>query len=158
VAIQGPLKVEFGDVFPHGAFLVGAVEPVRDFEASSAGSPVQGRDKTSGLPLWQVDVLDADPEARERTLRVKIAASVQPVPPDALAGLPFRPVELDGLTVTPYVKESGQGRAGSATRCARPGCGRPSPPVRRMRPPPRRSRRRRTWLAQRRRCAGSASV
>jgi hypothetical protein len=111
VAIQGPLKVEFGDVFPHGAFLVSAVEPVRDFEASSAGSAVQGRDKTSGLPLWQVDVLDADPEARERTLRVKIAASVQPVPPEALAGLPFRPVELDGLTVTPYVKESGQGRS-----------------------------------------------
>jgi hypothetical protein len=111
MAIQGPLKVDFGDVFPHGAYLVGAVEPVRDFEASSAGSAVQGRDKASGLPLWQVDVLDADPEARERTLRVKIAASVQPVPPETIAGVPFRPVELDGLTVTPYVKESGQGRA-----------------------------------------------
>jgi len=119
VAIQGPLKVEFGDVFPHGAFLVSAVEPVRDFEASSPGSAVQGRDKTSGLPMWQVDVLDADPQARERTLRVKIAASVQPVPPEALAGLPFRPVELDGLTVTPYVKESaglGRSRVGYSLR------------------------------------------
>jgi hypothetical protein len=112
MALQGPLKVEFGDVFPHGAFLVSAVEPVRDFDASSPGSAVQGRDKTSGLPMWQFDVLDADPEARERTVRVKIAAAVQPVPPDALPGLPFRPVELDGLTVTPYVKEStGLGRA-----------------------------------------------
>jgi hypothetical protein len=111
MAIQGPLKVEFGEVFPYGAYLVGAVEPVRDFEASRAGAPVQQRDKTSGLPLWQVDVLDGDPEARERTLRVKIAASVQPVPPDAVGGLPFRPVELDDLTVTPYVKESAQGRS-----------------------------------------------
>lgn len=111
MAIQGPLKVDFGEVFPFGAYLVGAVEPVRDFEASRAGAPVQQRDKTSGLPLWQVDVLDGDPEARERTLRVKIAASVQPVPPDTVAGLPFRPVELDGLTVTPYVKESAQGRS-----------------------------------------------
>jgi hypothetical protein len=111
MAIQGPLKVEFGDAFPFGAYLVGAVEPVRDFDASRAGTPVQARDKASGLPMWQVDVLDPDPEARERTLRVKIASSVQPVPPESLAGLPFRPVELEGLTVTPYLKESGQARA-----------------------------------------------
>jgi hypothetical protein len=33
----------------------------------------------------------------------------QPVPPPALDGLPFRPAEFDGLTVTPYVAE-GAGR------------------------------------------------
>jgi hypothetical protein len=38
---------------------------------------------------------------------VKIAARVQPVPPEAAQGVPFRPVEFDGLTVTPYVNESG---------------------------------------------------
>ena len=100
------------DVFPHGAYLVSEVEPVRDFDKSSAGRPVQAVDKESGLPVWAVSVLDADPEARrsDKTVTVKIAATYQPVPPEAAAGLPFRPVEFDGLTVTPYVNESG-GRA-----------------------------------------------
>jgi hypothetical protein len=34
MAVQGPIPVEFGRVFPAGAFAAGAVEPVRDFEAS----------------------------------------------------------------------------------------------------------------------------
>jgi len=49
--------------------------------------------------------MDFDPEARERTLRVKVAAAVQPVPPSAIEGAPVRPVWLEGLTVTPYIKE-----------------------------------------------------
>jgi hypothetical protein len=110
MAIQGPLKVAFGEAFPHGAFLVGPVEPARDFDASKGGAQVQARDKATSEPLWQVDVLDADPAARERTVRVKIAAAVQPVPPAATDGVPFTAVEFDGLTVTPYVKETGGGR------------------------------------------------
>jgi hypothetical protein len=35
---------------------------------------------------------------------------VQPVPPDGLEGLPVRPVVLEGVTVTPYLKEVGNGR------------------------------------------------
>jgi hypothetical protein len=54
--------------------------------------------------------MDFDPEARERTFKVKIAAEVQPVPPDAVDGVPVRPVLLEGLTVTPYQKEGGFGR------------------------------------------------
>jgi hypothetical protein len=38
---------------------------------------------------------------------VKIAARHQPIPPEAVAGVPFRPVEFEGLTVAPYVNESG---------------------------------------------------
>ncbi|WP_224387531.1 plasmid replication, integration and excision activator [Pseudonocardia sp. ICBG1293] len=101
--------VAMGDVFPQGAFIVSEVEAVRDFDKSSPGRPVQQVDKESGLPVWSVSVLDADPEARrsEKTVVVKIAASHQPVPPEAAAGLPFRPVEFDGLTVAPYVQETG---------------------------------------------------
>ncbi|WP_226361521.1 plasmid replication, integration and excision activator [Pseudonocardia sp. ICBG1142] len=101
--------VAMGDVFPLGAFIVSEVEAVRDFEKSAPGRPVQQMDKESGLPVWSVSVLDADPEARrsEKTVVVKIAAAHQPVPPEAAAGLPFRPVEFDGLTVTPYVQEAG---------------------------------------------------
>ena len=44
---------------------------------------MQARDKDTGLPVWQVEVLDFDPQAREKTFKVKIAAAVQPVPPEA---------------------------------------------------------------------------
>lgn len=109
MAIKSRFPVSMGDVFPHGAYVVSEVEPVRDFDKSSAGRSVQAADKESGLPLWAVSVLDADPDARrgDKTVTVKIAASHQPIPPEAMAGMPFRPVEFDGLTVTPYVNESG---------------------------------------------------
>ena len=78
MALQGPIPVEFGLMFPHGAFASGGIEPVRDFEASKDGRFVQSKDKATGLPLWQVEVIDADPEARVRTVKVKIAAAEQP--------------------------------------------------------------------------------
>ena len=111
MALQGPFKVECGDVFPHGVGIVGAVTQLVDFDRSSKEVKVQQLDKESGVPVWTVDVMDFDPEARERTFKVKIVAHVQPVPPDAIAGAPVRPVLLEGLTVTPYLKETGNGRA-----------------------------------------------
>ena len=63
----------------------------------------------TGEPVWVVDVMDFDPDARERTFKVKLASAVQPVPPAEVAGLPVRPVRLEGLSVTPYLKE-GMGR------------------------------------------------
>ena len=111
MAVQGPFKVEFGELFPHGLGVVGAVGPVVDFDASTKERKVQARDKDTGLPVWSVDVMDFDPDARERTFKVKFSAPVQPVPPEALDGLPVRPVVLDGVTVTPYLKEVGNGRS-----------------------------------------------
>jgi hypothetical protein len=84
MAIQGPIPVEFGHVFPRGAFAAGGFEPVRDFEASKAGRFVQSKDKASGLPLWVAEVIDGDPQARDKTARVKIAAADQPVLPAAM--------------------------------------------------------------------------
>jgi hypothetical protein len=46
-----------------------------------------------------VEVIDADKEARARTVKVKVAAHDQPVLPAAPAGVPFLPVEFTGLTV-----------------------------------------------------------
>lgn len=108
MALTNRFKITMLDVFPHGAYLVSEVEPVRDFDKSSPGRPVQSVDKESGLPVWAVSVLDADPEARrgDKTVTVKLACRHQPVPPEAVAGLPFRPVEFEGLTVTPYVPET----------------------------------------------------
>jgi hypothetical protein len=108
MALQGPIPVEFAYAFPRGAFVAGAFEAVRDFEASKGGRFVQSKDKNSGLLLWQADVIDADPQARDKTVRVKVAAPDQPVLPAPASGLPFVPVEFAGLTVTPYVSQAGR--------------------------------------------------
>jgi hypothetical protein len=53
-----------------------------------------------------VEVIDADPEARQRTVKVKVAAQYQPVLPDPAPGSPFTAVEFEGMTATPYVDSS----------------------------------------------------
>lgn len=111
MAVQGPFDIDSNKLFRAGVAAVGDVTPVVDFERSTKENRVQARDKVTGELLWQVDVMDFDPEARERTHKVKIVAPVQPVPPDAMPGAPIRPVYLEGLTVTPYIKETGNGRA-----------------------------------------------
>ena len=127
MALQGPIPVEFGTVFPRGAFAAGAFEPVRDFEASKAGRFVQSKDKATGLSLWTVEVIDADATTRARTVKVKVAAQVQPVLPNGPAGVPFVPVEFTGLTVTPYVTQAGKlGYSLKASAVRSPSPGRPS--------------------------------
>ena len=111
MGVQGPFRVACGEVFPHGVGVVGAVAPLVDFDRSTRENRVQQRDRDTGLPVWVVDVMDFDPEARERTFKVKIVAEVQPVPPSVLEGTPVRPVVLEGLLVTPYMKEVGNGRS-----------------------------------------------
>ncbi len=95
-------------MFPHGAFGAGGFEAVRDFDASTGDRFVQSRDKVTGLPLWAVEVIDADPEARTKTVKIKVAAQAEPVLPAAPAGMPFPPVEFTGLTVTPYINQAGR--------------------------------------------------
>ena len=96
MAIRGSIPVEFGTVFPDGAYAAGPVEKVRDFERSRKDEVIQQLDKDSGLPLWVVEVIDAQEDARQRTVKVKIAAQVQPLLPDPVPGSPFTPVEFDG--------------------------------------------------------------
>jgi hypothetical protein len=106
MALQGPFPVEFGAVFPSGVYAAGGVEMVRDFERSKGDLVIQQTDKATGLPLWVVEVIDANPEARQRTVKVKVAAAYQPVLPDAPAGSPFVPVEFEGLQAPPWVDTS----------------------------------------------------
>ena len=77
---------------------------------------VQQADKDSGLPLWVVEVIDAQENARQRTVKVKIAAQVQPVLPPPAPGSPFTAVEFDGMTATPYV-DSSRCQATDTRRC-----------------------------------------
>lgn len=115
MTMQKRIRVGHSDVFPAGAFLksgpLGPVEPVADFNASKRedGSRPQQVDKDTGLLLWQVIVLDADEQAgkKETAVTVKIAARVQPVPPENKSGLPWTPVEFVGLTALPYIDDGG---------------------------------------------------
>ena len=138
---QGPIPVEFGMVFPDGAYAAGTIEMVRDFDRSSGDRVVQQADKHTGLPLWVVEVIDAQEDARQRTVKVKIAAQVQPVLPPPTPGQPFTAVEFDGLTATPYVdtgrcKGNGKDKCGArqayslkatGVRAPSRGIGRPAP-------------------------------
>jgi hypothetical protein len=102
LTVKVPVPYEY--VFPHGALCLG-VEPVKDFDAKGADD--QARDKETGRRVWQVRVLDLDPEAgrfgASKEVKVKIAAEQQPVPPaPAVTGYPPM-VEFTGVTLTPYV-------------------------------------------------------
>ena len=140
MAIQGSIPIEFGAVFPDGAYTAGKFEMVRDFDRSSGDRVVQQIDKATGLPLWVVEVIDAEEAARQRTAKVKVAAQVQPVLPSPAPGSPFTAVEFEGLTVTPYVDASrckgGKDKCGArlayslkatGVRAPSRGLGRPAP-------------------------------
>jgi len=131
VSLQGPIPVEFGLVFPAGAFAAGSFEPVRNFEASTGDRFVQSADKASGAPLWVIEVIDPDPQSRARAVKVKVAAAAQPVLPAPPPGQPFTPVEFTGLTVTPYVNQAGRlAYSLKATGIRPPGRGRPASEMR----------------------------
>ena len=105
--MQRSFEVDSETTFPFGVAMIGEVRQVLDFDRSTKERPVQAADD-NGLLMWQVEVLDLDPDARQRTLKVKIAAPMQPVPPAAPEGMSFRPVVFEKLTVTPYVDTNGQ--------------------------------------------------
>src|SRR5258708_33924049 len=62
MSVQGPIPVEFGTVFPSGAYAAGAFDPVRNFDASTGEKFVQSADKATGAPLWGIEVIDPDPK------------------------------------------------------------------------------------------------
>ncbi|KPM54780.1 plasmid replication, integration and excision activator [Frankia sp. R43] len=108
MAVPRRIPVRFEDVFPAGAFVLG-VEAANDYEKVKANAPdPQERDPNTGERVWAVRVLDPDPAARQAELKVKVAAAVQPVLPEAMPGTPFRPVLFDGLTITPWVDTNGK--------------------------------------------------
>ena len=110
--IKGPVPVDFATVFPHGAAVTTEVEPVMVFE-NGRNTGRQETDKNTELPIWQVTVMDGDPEVKgpAKSSKVKILSKVQPVPPPGLPGFEsIRPVEFLGMTAQAYVTEVMQGR------------------------------------------------
>lgn len=107
MAIQTSIPVNFEAYSPRGAFMVGEVEPVVKW-SDDGQRQGQDLDKNTGHPLWQVRVIDADPDARkgQNEVTVKLVSIAEPTAPPEANGLPFRPVFFEGLSVTPYVKET----------------------------------------------------
>lgn len=112
MAMGRRIEIDSKVVFALGAYVLGPAEAVLDYNASprSDGSRPQQLDAETGLPLWSVTVLDADPEAgkKDKTVTVKIAAKVQPVPPENTSGTPFCPVEFVDLVAVPWIDDNGQ--------------------------------------------------
>jgi len=82
-----------------------SIGEVEDYDEKT-GRRTPSKDKLTGQRVYQVRVMDLDPELgkRARETAVKIVGDVQPVPPVG----PFEAVEFDGMTVTPYVTNTGR--------------------------------------------------
>ena len=108
-------SVDFDEWYPQGLYLVGEIQAVTEYQSQedrSRNRPVRPRlDEATGYPLFRGTF--ADPSAdkdREKSVTVEFACAHQPVPPEAVAGLPFRPVMLEGMTVQPRAEASGQAK------------------------------------------------
>ena len=129
MSLQGPIPVEFGAVFPSGAYAAGAFNPVRNFDASTGGNSSSPTTRPPG-GHWVMGASN-DPQARTRAVKVKVAGPVQPVIPAGPSGSPFTAVDLTGMTVTPYVNQAGRlAYSIKATGIRAPGRGRPGPEAR----------------------------
>jgi hypothetical protein len=103
VAIPGGYRfaVPFDDVFPQGCYVM-SVERASDY---NNGKPKPAVDPISNKPVWAIQVTDPSAKGKNTGQVVKMAADVQPVPPDAIAGTPFRPALFEGMSATPYVRD-----------------------------------------------------
>ena len=89
---------------------------MNDFEKVKAKvADPQDRDRETGMRLWAVSILDPSAKQGQREIKVKVAADVQPVPPNGL----MAPCEFDGLQVIPYLDTNrAKPRVGIAYRAA----------------------------------------
>lgn len=108
MAISTAIPIDFAHYFKHGAAIKSEkFEPVAEWQdGKNVG---QQYDKTTNKPLWSVQVIDLDPEARkgQSEVTVKIASATEPPVPPTAGGLPFRPAIFEGMTITPYVNQNG---------------------------------------------------
>jgi hypothetical protein len=107
--------VEMSQVFEGGiAYVMGRVEPERDWDKSSGDRFVQKVDVGTGLRVWTVVI--ADPGSASQR-KVKILCDDEPVVPEPAPGTPpFVPVEFVGLSVRPWLDDRGC-KPGGPRRC-----------------------------------------
>ena len=109
------LPTDFDQWFPQGLYLVGEITAVTEYQSAedkARNRPLRPRiDEVSGLLLFRGTFADPSAEKdREKSVTVEFACAHQPVPPALVAGMPFRPVILEGMTVQPRAESSGQAK------------------------------------------------
>jgi hypothetical protein len=82
------------------------------YDKATGAKVGQAKHPITGDLMWEVTVHDADPNVKgaAKSVKVKLSAPYQPVPPAAPNGYPFAPVEFQHMSVTPYVAEVMVGR------------------------------------------------
>ena len=90
MALQGPIPVEFGTCSRTGRSRPGASSRCGTSTHRSGDRFVQAKDKATGLPVWVVEVIDADPAARDKTAGSR-SRREQPVLPAAASRDAVRP-------------------------------------------------------------------
>ena len=111
MALQGGHRfaVAMDEVFPYGVYAMG-VEQAQDYDEKT-GRRSPSKDKQTGELVWTVTVMDRDPEARTKEVKVKVLAPVQPVLPEEIApGTGLHACRFEGLTITPYIVDGPVGR------------------------------------------------
>ena len=75
MALQGGHRfaVSMADVFPYGVYAM-SVEQAQDYDEKS-GRRTPSKDKQTGELVWTVTVIDRDPEAREKQVKVKVSGA-----------------------------------------------------------------------------------
>jgi hypothetical protein len=94
-------RVPFDDVFPQGCYVM-SVERARDY---NNGKPKDAVDPVSGKPVYAIQVTDPSARGKNTGQVVKMALDVQPVPPEAIPGTPFRPAVFTDMSAVPYVRD-----------------------------------------------------
>jgi hypothetical protein len=103
VAIPGGYRfaVPFDDVFSQGCYVMN-VERASDY---NNGKPKPAVDPISSKPVWAIQVTDPSAKGKNTGQVVKMAVDVQPVPPEAIPGTPFRPAIFEQMSAVPYVRD-----------------------------------------------------
>lgn len=94
-------RVPFDDVFPQGCYVM-SVERAKDY---NNGKPKDAVDSVSGKPVYAIQVTDPSAKGKNTGQVVKMAVDVQPVPPEAIPGTPFRPAIFNDMSAVPYVRD-----------------------------------------------------
>lgn len=107
--------VDFNEWYPQGWYLVDEITAVTEYQSAedkARNRPARPRvDEVSGLPLFRGTFADPSVKKdREKSVMVEFACAHQPVQPPAVPGVPFLPVVLEGMTVTPHAEVSGQAK------------------------------------------------
>lgn len=69
------------------------------------GKPKSAVDSISNKPVWAIQGTDPSAKGKNTGQVVKMTADVQPVPPEAIPGTPFRPAVFEEMSAVPYVRD-----------------------------------------------------